>query len=214
MATIEISALTAAGDLGDNDLFVLSQGGEAKKITASAMLEQIGTALDGHGGINNISLTSSVGYVNTYTITYADTTTSTFQVTNGTNGTNGVGISTIQINPSTCALTIILSNGRSYTTPSLKGESGETQYFGSHTVSAVGVATSTTSITVPIPWRSPDGEAPTVSDITGVSVDGLESVTAALDSTRTSKDTIAFELTSTSLTVGRAYLCQIGFTLS
>ena len=40
-------------------------------------------------GITNIAKTSTSGLVDTYTITYSDSTTSTFQVTNGRNGTNG-----------------------------------------------------------------------------------------------------------------------------
>lgn len=40
-------------------------------------------------GISHITKTSTSGLVDTYTVTYTDTTTSTFTVTNGTNGTNG-----------------------------------------------------------------------------------------------------------------------------
>ena len=41
-------------------------------------------------GISNIVKTNTVGLVDTYTITYSDSTTSTFNVTNGANGTNGI----------------------------------------------------------------------------------------------------------------------------
>ena len=40
-------------------------------------------------GISSIDLTSSVGLVDTYTITYTDSTTTTFTVTNGQDGTDG-----------------------------------------------------------------------------------------------------------------------------
>lgn len=40
-------------------------------------------------GISSIVKTSTSGLVDTYTITYTDNTTSTFEVTNGQNGTNG-----------------------------------------------------------------------------------------------------------------------------
>ena len=50
------------------------------------------TALDGHGGIQSIAKTSSSGtnpVVDTYTITYADASTSTFTITNGLKGDTG-----------------------------------------------------------------------------------------------------------------------------
>lgn len=40
-------------------------------------------------GISSITKTNTVGLVDTYTITYTDSTTGTFNVTNGANGTNG-----------------------------------------------------------------------------------------------------------------------------
>lgn len=40
-------------------------------------------------GITSITKTATNGLVDTYTITYSDSTTSTFEVTNGSNGTNG-----------------------------------------------------------------------------------------------------------------------------
>ena len=47
---------------------------------------------DGHGGIHSLVKTSSSGtnpVIDTYTITYADQTTSTFQVKNGVKGDKG-----------------------------------------------------------------------------------------------------------------------------
>lgn len=54
-----------------------------------------GGAVGGGGGdpgvgIDSIELTSSVGLVDTYTITYTDLSTSTFQVTNGSPGADSV----------------------------------------------------------------------------------------------------------------------------
>lgn len=46
-------------------------------------------------GVTSIVKTSTAGLVDTYTITYSDSTTQTFTVTNGTNGTNGRGIVSI-----------------------------------------------------------------------------------------------------------------------
>ena len=41
-------------------------------------------------GISSVALTNTVGNTKTYTITFTDTSTTTFNVTNGLNGTNGV----------------------------------------------------------------------------------------------------------------------------
>lgn len=41
------------------------------------------------GAVDTVVKTNTVGLVDTYTITYADATTSTFEVTNGINGTDG-----------------------------------------------------------------------------------------------------------------------------
>ena len=48
-------------------------------------------------GIVSIIKTGTSGNVDTYTITYTDNTTSTFQVTNGIDGTDGVGIESIYL---------------------------------------------------------------------------------------------------------------------
>lgn len=86
-------------------------------------------------------------------------------------------------------------------------------YYGDHDVRTVGVAVSATVIRAIIPLLNPDGETPTVSGISA-SVAGIGSVTAALDSTRTNKDAVAFTLTASGLTNHDAYLCEIVFTLS
>ena len=65
-------------------------------------------------GVTSIEKTATVGLVDTYTITYTDNTTSTYQVTNGADGAQGVGITSIE-KTSTSGLvdtyTITLSNG-------------------------------------------------------------------------------------------------------
>ena len=48
-------------------------------------------------GIVSIIKTETSGNIDTYTITYTDNTTSTFQVTNGIDGTDGVGIESIYL---------------------------------------------------------------------------------------------------------------------
>ena len=64
-------------------------------------------------GIASITLTSSVGLVDTYTILYTNGTSTTYTITNGangTNGTNGVSITNVSINAS-YELVCTLSDG-------------------------------------------------------------------------------------------------------
>ena len=83
MADRAISALPTASTLTASDLFVLSQSNQAKNTTWQVIIGYLTTALDGHGGIQSITKTSTSGIVDTYTVTLADTTTYTFTVTNG-----------------------------------------------------------------------------------------------------------------------------------
>ena len=89
MADKAISQLNAATSVNSLDLFVLEQSGEAKKLTGQILENWLVSFADGHGGIQSISKTSTTGtnpVIDTYTIVYADETTSTFTVTNGMNG--------------------------------------------------------------------------------------------------------------------------------
>ena len=92
MADKRIDELEAAASVTENDLFVLEQAGVAKKLN-SFILEQWLLALaQGHGGITSIAKTSSTGtnpVVDTYTITFSDASTTTFDVTNGVKGDTG-----------------------------------------------------------------------------------------------------------------------------
>lgn len=90
MANKQISQLTEATSVTVSDLFVLEQSGSAKKLTGQTLMNDLATALDGHGGIVSIAKTGTSDLVDTYTITLADGTTATFSVTNGQDGTNGV----------------------------------------------------------------------------------------------------------------------------
>lgn len=84
-------------------------------------------------GIQSILKTGTSGLVDTYTITYTDNTTSTFQVTNGANGqagaqgADGVGITSIE-KTATVGLvdtyTITLSNGETSTFDVTNGKDG------------------------------------------------------------------------------------------
>lgn len=90
MANKQISQLPEASAVNIADLLALEQSGTAKKVTGQTLIRDLAAALDGHGGITSIELTSSVGLVDTYTITLADGTTATFTVKNGQDGTDGV----------------------------------------------------------------------------------------------------------------------------
>lgn len=81
-----ISGLTRATTIGNNDLFVLEQGGQAKALSGQTFVEKLTEIADGHGGIVSIAKTGTDPnnlLADIYTITFADETTSTFSVTNG-----------------------------------------------------------------------------------------------------------------------------------
>ena len=92
MADKQISELTPATAVQATDLFVLEQTGTAKSLTGQVLENWLLTLANGRGGIQSIVKTGSTGtnpVVDTYTITYANTTTSTFTVTNGVKGNQG-----------------------------------------------------------------------------------------------------------------------------
>lgn len=87
-----------------------------------------GPGADGRG-IKSIARTAgngAAGTVDTYTITYTDDTTSTYQVRNGANGgkgDDGNGIRSVVLNAD-YTLTLEFDDGSTYTTPSIRGEAG------------------------------------------------------------------------------------------
>lgn len=96
MADKTISELPAApsalSDYDGNELFVLEQSATAKKLRMQILESWLVSIADGHGGIQSITKTGSAGtdpVVDTYTIIYADETSSTFTVTNGAKGEQG-----------------------------------------------------------------------------------------------------------------------------
>ena len=94
MANKAISELPQALNVNNQDLFVLEQGGLAKKLTAETFITEQGIidalaeALDGHGGIQSVTLQSLSGRVRTYLITFTDQSATTFQVLDGTSITS------------------------------------------------------------------------------------------------------------------------------
>lgn len=83
MADKSISELISATQITESDLFVLEQGGTAKKLTGQVFVNWLTHYADGHGGVQTIAKTATSGLTDTYTITFADASTSTFEVTNG-----------------------------------------------------------------------------------------------------------------------------------
>ena len=87
MADKSITELDQATEMLQTDLFVLSQNGIAKKLEGITLKNYLADWLDGHGGISSIAKTGTSGLVDTYTIYYAGSdTTSTYTVTNGAKG--------------------------------------------------------------------------------------------------------------------------------
>ena len=92
MADKRIDELEEATSMTGTDLFVLEQANTAKKLTGQTMTNFLLALANGHGGISSIDKTSSSAtdpVVDTYTITVADQTTTTFEVTNGAKGDTG-----------------------------------------------------------------------------------------------------------------------------
>lgn len=93
MADKRIDELEEALTITANDLFVLEQANTAKKLSGQTMTAMLTALANGHGGISTIAKTGSAGtdpVIDTYTITYADGSTSTFNVTNGEKGDQGI----------------------------------------------------------------------------------------------------------------------------
>ncbi len=86
MANKPIELLPQAADVSSQDLFVLGQSGVAKSLTWTLLISKLAEALDGHGGISEITGPVSEDLVDTYTIVFADGQETEFTVTNGADG--------------------------------------------------------------------------------------------------------------------------------
>ena len=91
MANKPINQLDNASSLDATDLLVLwdSSTNTAQNMTGQQFTTWLTALAAGKGGISSISKTGTAGLVDTYTITYADASTSTFTVTNGAQGDQG-----------------------------------------------------------------------------------------------------------------------------
>lgn len=93
MSNKRIQDLTPAESVQTADRFVLEQAGQAKSLTGQILINDLTAALDGHGGISDITYTppESGSLDGTLTITMADTTTYDVTVTNG-NGIESISV--------------------------------------------------------------------------------------------------------------------------
>ena len=91
MANKSINTLDNTSTLDNADLLVLwkASANAAYSISGQDFVAMLTALASGHGGIASIDPTSTVGLVDTYTITYADGNTGTFTVTNGAQGPQG-----------------------------------------------------------------------------------------------------------------------------
>ena len=91
MSNKSVNILTPASSLDNDDLLVIWDSGTntAQSITGAQMIAWLTALAAGHGGIASIAKTGTAGLVDTYTITYADSSTGTFTVTNGSKGDTG-----------------------------------------------------------------------------------------------------------------------------
>lgn len=165
MADKAVSELIEAERITATDLFVLEQGGTAKKLTGQVLLNWLTAAADGHGGIQNIDKLSTSGLVDTYRIVLADTTTIDFTVTNGKGileiskvGTNGL-VDTYHINYNDGTSTsFLVTNGA-------KGDKGDNTYTWIKYASQQPTASSHSFGDVPDNWigiyYGPESTAPT-----------------------------------------------------
>lgn len=97
MADKTISELPRASTVTTTDLFVMEQAGQAKSLTGQVLINDLATALDGHGGIKSITLNDD------YTLTFVmadDTEVQTTSVrgatgAKGDKGTDGRAITSV-----------------------------------------------------------------------------------------------------------------------
>ena len=117
------------GSIDDsNTWFAVAQSGAAYKVSGHDFILALTVILDGHGGIKSITGPTTVGLVDTYTITFADDSTTDFEVTNGKGIT---GISKTGTSGLADTYTISYNDGSTSTftvTNGAKGDTGDSWY--------------------------------------------------------------------------------------
>lgn len=129
MADKSIGELVEATVISGEDLFLLQQSNNAKKLKGQTLENWLLKMADGHGGIHGIAKTSTDKLVDTYTITYADQSTSTFVVNNGRGiqsfekiETSGLDMTWRMTYNDGTSKDIVISNGA-------KGDKGDNAYI-------------------------------------------------------------------------------------
>lgn len=84
-----IGILDPVSHIYPSDKLVVEQSGAAMQCSGQTLITDLAAQLDAHGGIVSIVLTGTSGLEKTYTITYADASTSSFVVTDGAKGDTG-----------------------------------------------------------------------------------------------------------------------------
>lgn len=158
--------------------------------------------LDGNG-IVSIEKTATAGLVDTYTVTYTDGTTDTFNVTNGAagapgaDGEDGVGITDIQ-KTSTVGLvdtyTITLTDGSTYDFTVTNGSGGSGVPEGGTTGQ---VLTKKSNADGDVEWTTPSGGSAETSALESLSTENSEQA-SEIGSLSTETSEMASELSSLS----------------
>lgn len=129
-----VNGKTGAVKLNASDVGAMSEGTARATITNLVDEAKKNGEFDGDPGadgrgIKSIARTSgtgAAGTVDTYTITYTDNTTSTYQVRNGADGSKGEdgnGIKSVRLNDN-YTLTLTFDDGSTHTTSSVRGPAG------------------------------------------------------------------------------------------
>ena len=166
MADRAINTLTPVEHIGMQDNFVVEQNNSAMRVTGQVFVTDLASLLDGHGGINSITGPVTSVLNDTYTIHYADATTSQFTVKNGrgitsitgpvNSGTAGNGQThtyTINYNDGSTPTTIVVKDG-------VKGNTGDTGPANTATGTTTKYGQSASNNTVPTTWYNTIGEVP------------------------------------------------------
>ena len=113
-------------------------------------------------GITKIEKTATSGLIDTYTITFSDNSTTTFNVTNGLNGTNGINGTkgadgnSLEFNWSGTNLGVRVQGTTDYTYVDLKGQKGDTGSTGASNALSIGTVTSGATPSATITGTSPN----------------------------------------------------------
>lgn len=128
MADKAVSELIEAKQVSPGDLFVLEQDGTAKKLTGQTLENWLLQMAQGHGGIHSIEKVGSNGLTDTYRMTFADTSTFDYIITNG----RGIkSIAKTKTSGLTDTYTVTFNDGTTFdytVTNGAKGDKGDAWY--------------------------------------------------------------------------------------